>query len=97
MARRILLSVAKIVGGIAAVVFFFCPLNSAFQVFLLIASLVVAVGCGAIYNYLDDSADAPGPVGYWPLDPKDSLLYRAPNHQEHQDAASANADEATRP
>jgi len=40
MAKHLLVSVAKIVGGIAGLVFLFCPLS---QIFVLVTSLAVAL------------------------------------------------------
>src|SRR5260370_41125048 len=65
-AKRIALNITKV---IAAVVFWLVPLRTGTQFLLFVASMVIMFICSAISGNLDDSN-----TGYWPENPKDSLL-----------------------
>jgi hypothetical protein len=87
--------VTKVVGGIAGVVFLFCPLRSGVQVLINAGSLVVALICGAVHYNLDDNNDNRN-TGYWPQAPGNSPLYRDPHSPEQQLASTTPPDASSR-
>jgi hypothetical protein len=54
-------------AGIAAVVFWFCPLRTSTQVLVFVASITVLLICHSVLINLDEAYAAKhGSVGYWP-------------------------------
>ena len=80
MGKRVILVVAKIVCGLAGVVFLFCPIRTGTQILVNVGALIVALICGVIIYNLDDSDSRSS--GYWPQDPTKSALYRDPLAKE---------------
>ncbi len=78
MGKRVALAIAKVICGIAGVVFLFCPFKTDTQILINVGALVVALICGAIIYNLDDSDDT-RKSGYWPQEPAKSALYRDPH------------------
>lgn len=59
--KRIALNVVKVIAGLAAVVFWFCPLSTWNQVLLCVGSIAVLLICFLVSGELDDRN-----TGYWP-------------------------------
>ncbi len=81
MGKRVALAITKVVCGIAAVVFLFCPIRTGAQILINIGALIVAIICAVIVYNLDDS-DENCKSGYWPQGPAKSALYRDPQTHE---------------
>jgi hypothetical protein len=65
--KRVLLNTVKAIAGVAAVVFWFCPLRTATQVLIFLASIAVLLICAALSSNLDDQTN----TGYSPEKPID--------------------------
>ena len=62
----------RALAGIAAVVFWFCPLRTGTQVLLFVASIVLFLICHAVLSNLDDDyIEKHLKDGYWPPKPID--------------------------
>ena len=64
MAKRIVLTVTKVVAGVAAVVFWFAPVSRVLGMFLFIVAIIVLLICFVITTKLDEKHN-----GYWPDKP----------------------------
>jgi len=82
MGKRVVLNVVKTIAVIAGAVFWFCPLSTATQVLLFVASIVVLLICFGISSGLDESNS-----GYWPL-----KSYQSPPDQEPKHANLKESD-----
>lgn len=82
MPKEILRALTKVVGGIAGVVFLFCPFKTGVEILINVVSLVVALACAVIHHSLSDDED--GNTGFWPQDPMNSPLYRDTDHAGRQ-------------
>jgi hypothetical protein len=72
MLKRTVVKVAKVIAGIAAIVFVFTPLRTDTQFLLFVASIAVMLICFFVYRSLDDEASDDGAnAGYWPSKPID--------------------------
>jgi len=63
-AKRIVLSVTKIVAGIAALVFLLAPVSSVVGIILFIVAIAVLILCFAVGSSLHEKK-----TGYWPDEP----------------------------
>jgi uncharacterized membrane protein HdeD (DUF308 family) len=62
MFRRVIRTIAKVLSGIAALVFFFAPVTTDTGWLLMACSIVVGISCFAIWKGLEDNnedADSP--------------------------------------
>jgi len=65
--KRVALTVIKGLAGIAAVVFWFCPLSTGTQVLAFVASIAVFLICHSVLTNLDETYAAKhNSAGYWP-------------------------------
>ena len=70
--KRIVLTVIKDLAGIAAVVFWLCPLRTGTQILVCVASIAVFLICHSVLTNLDETYAAKyGSAGYWPKPPID--------------------------
>ena len=70
--RRIIVTVVKVIAGIAAVVFIFCPLSTGTQILAFVGSVVVFLICHSVLSNLDENyIDEHIKNGYWPPKPFD--------------------------
>ena len=70
--RRAIVTVVKVMAGIAAVVFLLCPLSTGMQVLAFGGSIVVLLICHFVLASLDEnSIDQRMKNGYWPPKPID--------------------------
>lgn len=65
--KRVVLTVVKGLAGIAAVVFWLCPLSTGTQVLVFVASIAVFLICHSVLTNLDETYAAKhNSGGYWP-------------------------------
>jgi hypothetical protein len=65
--KRTVVTVIRGMAGIAAVVFWLCPLSTGVQVLLFVASIAVLLICHFVLTNLDETYAAEhNSVGYWP-------------------------------
>jgi len=70
--KRTVLTVIKDLAGIAAVVFWLCPLRTGTQILGCVASIAVFLICHSVLTNLDETYAAKyGSAGYWPKPPID--------------------------
>ena len=70
--KRIVVTVVRVVAGIAAVVFIFCPLSTGAQILAFVGSIVVFLICHSVLSNLDENyIDEHIKNGYWPPKPID--------------------------
>ncbi len=70
--KRVFIRIIRSVAGIAAVVFFFCPVSTWTAILVLCSSIAVILICQIVLGSLDETLmDHDGPSGYWPPKPVD--------------------------
>src|SRR6266851_26510 len=70
--KRIVVTVVRVVAGIAAVVFIFCPLSTGTQILAFVGSVVVFLICHSVLSNLDENyIDEHIKNVYWPPKPID--------------------------
>jgi len=80
MGKSVVLAIAKLVCGLAGLIFVFCPLRTSTEILINVGALVIALICGVTIYNLDDNDSRNS--GYWPQDPAKSALYRDPQSKE---------------
>jgi hypothetical protein len=70
--KRTIVMLARGLAGVAAVVFWLCPLRTGTQILLFVASIVLFLICHSVLSNLDDNyIDKHLKDGYWPPKPID--------------------------
>ena len=86
--KRVVLAVIRGLAGIAAVVFWLCPLRTGTQVLVFVASIAVFLTCHSVLTDLDETYAAKhNSAGYWPKPTNWTASSKAPGSNERPSSA----------